>query len=442
MRSSNTQAPLVSLISQLDKDKIAEGNASEGDDEAETGDEDDDSDFNMNPLLNMTVKSLNNLASYPNPNQRRAQKALYGRIKPTVPGHGLANRASAPSSPPPPRIHSPVFSKEGHVVKPMLPTAQSDSSLLRQDNLAVEPERDGHFLADKKAGFWPARETRGGFPSMPTSQTPGPGAPRPLTAGPPGQRQYRPSTFESTFRALHNNTTVQTPSTDDEDAVMIARQTMLQAGIDDVDLAEDTFLSPLGIHMPSSPAPFTSQSFGRASNSMINSRLSFLTEGMSNAETTSGLFGSQVPEAQSIPTVDYYNSQVYDGAKYRPSLQTSGHFQPGTDRLSEAALKARNQRIDRFWYEGTDLLGKSHEEVLTEAHQRKMAQKLGAIGDGRPQKPRDQYKPIIIEDANRMSVAEHAQPLLNMALAALFQALDEDGYYHRQNTAGVMSLTG
>jgi hypothetical protein len=51
---------------------------------------------------------------------------------------------------------------------------------------------------------------------------------------------------------------------------------------------------------------------------------------------------------------------------------------------------------------------------------------FGAIGDGRPSK-KPEFPPLItIEEANRIPVSEHVQPLLNMAFVNVKRFIDEE----------------
>lgn len=94
----------------------------------------------------ITVKGLTNLASYPNPMQRAAQKAL---ARARIGNHALS--------------------------RPVTPSLPS-----------LAPELDKDRLANNMYGA--------------TAAVTGP--PKPLTAGPPGQRLFKPSTFEAASRVL------------------------------------------------------------------------------------------------------------------------------------------------------------------------------------------------------------------------------------------------
>ncbi|KAI0487686.1 hypothetical protein F4859DRAFT_510253 [Xylaria cf. heliscus] len=110
---------------------------------AASGDESDDTD--TKPISTMNFNSLTNLASYPNPMQRAAQKLLASHRPQPVPS-----------------ISSQI----------------SDSHSMRYD-----PEAEPFVSGETAHSFLSA---------LPKGR----GAPAPLTAGPPGVRQFRPTTFE------------------------------------------------------------------------------------------------------------------------------------------------------------------------------------------------------------------------------------------------------
>ncbi|KAL7947709.1 hypothetical protein V8C42DRAFT_315350 [Trichoderma barbatum] len=165
--------------------------------------------------MNMTVKSLQNLASYPNPNQKDAQKVLLRGTRPKA-SSSLGGGPSRLSTPFAYRNISPCGSRlsASEEVSVGFRPILSDPSAIYQRT--QDRRRRSRMMASEAAAsgtYHSAFETRLSTPSTNSDSTDpnplasmhlatGPGAPKPLTAGPPGQRQYRPSTFESTFKAL------------------------------------------------------------------------------------------------------------------------------------------------------------------------------------------------------------------------------------------------
>lgn len=172
-------------------------------------------------MSSMTVKSLHNLASYPNPNQRFAQKALNsqaGRARSSArlsqedrTSYKPINRASQSSLP-----HGGVY-RFGQSNSPA--HGQVESAGANQDT-APESTAEGRaqsLRSTRSQNFYVGNlsysEVAGGGRQGPAATpAPGTGVPRPLTAGPPGQRQYRPATFLSTMKALNpTHTSVYSP---------------------------------------------------------------------------------------------------------------------------------------------------------------------------------------------------------------------------------------
>ncbi|KAK7743818.1 hypothetical protein SLS53_003837 [Cytospora paraplurivora] len=130
-------------------------------------------------LSNLGVKGLTSLASYPNAHQQMAQRAL-DKARETV--------KAAESS----RSMSPTSSRQDYQRQQEGTSALQSSSLPSQDygDYHGRFPRTGHVVGSTRSSVLSS----------------GPGAPRPLTAGPPGQRQYRAATLEGASRALQSDT--------------------------------------------------------------------------------------------------------------------------------------------------------------------------------------------------------------------------------------------
>lgn len=125
---------------------------------------------------NYSVKTLTNLASYPNPNQKMAQRCL-DRARETFKAAAENIRAASPSS------SQPEFSGVGAASSSYFSNSGRDSS--------------EYYRVPRNARM--NSSTRSSVLSS------GPGAPQPLTAGPPGQRHYKASTLEGPLRALQES---------------------------------------------------------------------------------------------------------------------------------------------------------------------------------------------------------------------------------------------
>ena len=387
----------------LDKPEIDDG-----------GDEHDgnDSDFGTDPLMGMPFKSLQNLASYPNPNQKRARKALLG-AKPCLQGTTISSRNhTSPRSPSFGPIGSPR--KSGSISSDTVFRGVSSNSHTRRPLATTRdgPERrcEGtpRLLATARA-FEPG--------SGHSTLSDGPGAPRALTAGPPGQRQYRPSTFESTFEALRTAPRQSRAADFNHDGAAIVGESLLQAVVGEEQLRTST-MSPFhadgpanslahpgsGIHPRiRSAEEYLALGDGRLSNYGLPTSAA----GLGNAPNTTG------PAERRIPSLR------------DPRPESRRRFEYRTDRLNASEIEARNDRIDRLWYSGSGILDKSTADTMVDVRFRRLQHSLGAIGDGRPNKSKREYRPISFEEAAKMTTAEHAKPLLDMGFASIVRWNEE-----------------
>ncbi|KAK3954958.1 hypothetical protein QBC32DRAFT_254235 [Pseudoneurospora amorphoporcata] len=141
IRAGNLPAPSTAALGTLSD--LKENASTTGDDDSSTGDD-------ILLASTFSVKSLTSLASYPNPMQKKAQNTL-ALAKARTAHYGI-NRPDTPSS------------------------------------LLSKPSVTGR--------------NQSAIPYGTTSAAIG--TPQPLTAGPPGQRPYKPSTTESTYRILRS----------------------------------------------------------------------------------------------------------------------------------------------------------------------------------------------------------------------------------------------
>lgn len=353
----------------------------DGDDE-----EDDEDDAIDSIIMNMTVKSLHNLASYPNPNQKRAQKALLRPVKPRLPlQYAGANDMSAQLWD---RRESPDLGLDRTWPKPRLSHSDSVAShLMAKDELQSITERvlrerpiTPHLGDDSdKNVAWLAQLALG--------------APRPLTAGPPGQRQYRASTFKSTFKALKTDAKTGKQVKDDE-AYAITARVLQHAGIDD---ARGKLESSLSHHESDSYA----QSFQDSQTQ----------QGVS-PNIGLGIVGS--PDRTNQCDEEAFAA----AAVARPEWGMCAPYAERSRRNPEyeASFMAYMEKMDKLWYQGCETLCGDQRDAG--------GMSVGVIGDGRPGHV-NRHCEMTIAEANKMDVADHAKPLLEMAMANLERSLVE-----------------
>ncbi|RBQ81577.1 hypothetical protein FVER14953_01954 [Fusarium verticillioides] len=419
---SATPSPLTSLFSEAEQDTLTDVEASEESDE--------DCELGMDPLINMTVKSLHNLASYPNPNQKRAQKALLRGLKPAL-GLKTTFRVDEPLAP---MTHSfglqdasnnnnnnalPSVLQPPQLEKPTLGRSFDDAFWNSQANKSPGILLGSSRSFNRAVGSNTAR--------APGIMAPGTGAPRPLTAGPPGQRQYRPSTFESTFKALHTNVPSQDVKQDeDEDVLIITRQTLRQAGISNSSLAQTT---PSFEATASQVSQIVEGLEGLSANCKIT---------RPSAPTTAATQGFQY-FAKGAPSWGLDTATTSACWTSSPELSQS-RYTSGPRFRAPKELQAYNNKINHAWYYGADFLVATPSEIALQVQPPKGKGQFGAIGDGRPSKKGEFHRRMEIEDANRMSVADHARPLFNMAHANVQQFIESE-WNKSQGRATVLQAT-
>lgn len=97
--------------------------------------------------------------------------------------------------------------------------------------------------------------------------------------------------------------------------------------------------------------------------------------------------------------------------------------------------------INHAWYYGADFLVATPSEIALQVQPPKGKGQFGAIGDGRPSKKSEFHRRMEIEDANRMSVTDHARPLFNMAHANVQQFIEGEWNKSQGRRATVIQAT-
>ncbi|KAL7916196.1 hypothetical protein GGI35DRAFT_25084 [Trichoderma velutinum] len=404
--------------------------------DSSSGDEDD---IVNSALMNMTVKSLQNLASYPNPNQKNAQKALLRGTRPKA-GSSLGGGPSRLSTP----FTYRNDSQGGARISSSEEASMGLRPILSEPGVLYQRTQESRWRSRKMASeagasgtYHSAFESRLSTPSTNSDNTdPNPlasmhlatglGAPKPLTAGPPGQRQYRPSTFESTFKALTTRSTAPQgyfAEVDDDRSSFIfkAFNTMPSTPQESVLEDEEYMSAPESSFNASNNMPTLSQSplAEYEENPMISpDTLLYLTinsdpdwshEQRCSAEYVCGCTcpvyekgGANV--ANSGAQGQCYSGSVGSAASWihPPGMyrvheewdEPTGPMFPQCmgypGRLTVREIKEHNWRLNIMWYAGTGLLGDIDvAQVLSRPASHNVSPPVvknvyGAVGEGRP----------------------------------------------------------
>ncbi|KAF6810046.1 hypothetical protein CSOJ01_06569 [Colletotrichum sojae] len=416
--------------------------------DADSSDDDDDETSGENALKNLNVKSLHNLASYPNPNQKAAQKAL-SRTRPGVVGLSVGAIGSQYSTPSPGSFAGEKQdNRNGVTPSPGLvqPYMFEHTSVPAQTE--VKPPRD-------PAALWRAGNGAGANMTAPTpfssnvnggqrnnpaggyksTLATGPGAPRPLTAGPPGQRQYRATAFDSTLKAPLNGPNADVLRDDSMDDFSSGFHAMnLNVAYDDrSDSTNQNTSQGMLISPCATPIDLVASLPMLVSSSTVDRGLDDYFEALFDTRRRSvPVVDYEKPESveeyypRGLPAFGTYQQQEGDWQEqYRRGPRPA--WKPGTCWMTDEELKRRNDRITRQFYATSSELGRSMTDVLRDAENRDFNRRVcGIIGEGRP-KPKEpvEYPPIPIEAINRMTEAKAAEPLVTMAFSALFNHLEE-----------------
>lgn len=262
----------------------------------------------------------------------------------------------------------------------------------------------------------------------------GTGAPRPLTAGPPGQRHFRPATFDSASR---------TAKVEDTD---IAQRV---STLDHIDVLEA--LSTLRAEAPSrKPHPTINNRFpvndytGSAvtrDNSRPDNHMSY---GIREAVLTPQSVVAQPPvpaaaksdnEARTWsardgrPWVARDTLPVGDIGKYYPR-GLAKDYTAASQQSQQSKGDASDPKLElsRRFYAGTEGLVRNTNRVVHEHDVRCHKNRIGVIGEGRERSRHqrdgsDRVQPefIDVRDANEMEDSLHAVPLLNMMLETILR---------------------
>ncbi|QYS93382.1 hypothetical protein H0G86_000760 [Trichoderma simmonsii] len=392
---------------------------------------DDENDIVNSALMNMTVKSLQNLASYPNPNQKNAQKALLRGTRPKA-GNSLSGGPSRLSTP----FTYRNDSQGGARISSSEEVSMGLRPILSEPGILYQRTQESRWRSRKMASeagasgtYHSAFESRLSTPSINSDNTDpnplasmhlatGPGAPKPLTAGPPGQRQYRASTFESTFKALKTRSAASQgfiAEADDDGPSFVFKMfnTMPSTPQESVAEAEEYMSAPESSFVTSNTMPALSQSplAEYEENPMIspdtllyltiNSEPDWTPEQRCTAEYVCGCtcqvyekVGANVANSSAqrqdysgpVGSGMYRAHEEWDEPTGPMFPQCMGY--PG--RLTAREIQEHNWRLNVMWYAGTGLLGDiDAAQVLSRPDCHTVSPPAarniyGAVGEGRP----------------------------------------------------------
>ncbi|KAG6005726.1 hypothetical protein E4U21_007742 [Claviceps maximensis] len=369
----------------------------DGDNE-DDGDNDEDDDVNNNALKNLPVQSLAHLASYSNPTQKAARRAFQrgSRARQYV----LSSSTGSASSTSPSGLASlrtqDVSNDEGQGVFENKHLLMPETYTLKPPQRDVSAKLDDVLSTGNSAPLiFPYMSPRANSESLEVSQSArmhisGKNAPMPLTAGPPGQRQFRPFNFEKALKtlSLQSSPLGYNEEEEEDDAFLNTNHWLKKRGTKEFyEVSGPQDMMPTRSSTLSTAFKYKSRKDQKMPQGVQ------LPSGIVDSEEEScntsvpipspGLVGHQTVLGQSwtkhTPTYGYHSSSANHTARL---------FGPG--RMTDEEYKEHLRKLDERWYrservETTNVVHSRPRETtnVIQPHRRE-PYKYGAIGDNRP----------------------------------------------------------
>ncbi|GAB0132045.1 hypothetical protein EsDP_00000495 [Epichloe bromicola] len=421
----NLQSFGISEIRNMEKvmkneEEVFSGNYSDGEDEAndDDDDDDDDDDSNNNALKNLPVQSLKHLASYSNPTQKAAQKAFQrgSRARPCTLSSSMGSTTSTSSPGPASLRTSDATIEVGQGISGTKNLSQTELCALK---------RAQHDVISKIDGAWSTRNStpapafsmppRAKSASSEVSKAPNKrvcerrSVPMPLTAGPPGQRVFRPLTIEKALKALDVRSSPVIFNEEEDGASMMTTQIMRQRGIEDFCVVSES--------LDSMPTESTlSPGFKRLGHPMQMQGVQ-LPSGIIEPEEESYNTFQQLPDL--IGSMKAWEERPHRHTSWRDqSPEVCVSYHPGTDRLTNEALKAHNKKLEEWWYSGVNKAYRRADTTNLRHVGSLRDHGLGAIGDNRPTALVSRLDTIDMEEAAIIPTSEYTRSLMEMVINA------------------------
>ena len=360
------------------------------------------------------VKGLTNLASFPNPMQKKAQKAL---------AKGRSSNLEYTEPPYPPRRVTFALDE---------PDSSDSSAAARPDPPVSRGPPTPAYHGDLE-DIYPDEAVSGGTarPKEFDASFAGLGAPRPLTAGPPGRRHYRPRASQATAKPP-------------------PYQSYKPLSRSPRELGDYRPGTASVLDVPASYA----QTAGPHFDNWRNSRPSLSPPQRRRVHADENLKNIGALDSEPIPKEDHsrgalgripraFHTNVSDTLApvyvehYYPLGMPSDYSGPpyhappaGWDQESllpcrtgflpsAEELKARQIKTDTAFYAGTEYFGKSMDETVQYFQHKDGEEPVWQRYGSKLSNGKTIYPTITVQDVNRQGGPENAAPLLGLALATL-----------------------
>ncbi|KAG6038818.1 hypothetical protein E4U41_003624 [Claviceps citrina] len=396
-----------------DDDDDDDDDGGDGDDEDED-DEDDDDGANNNALKNLPVQSLKHLASYSNPTQKAAQKAFQrgSRARQCVISSSMGSASS--NSPP------CVPTDKGKGIAATKQLLESEYYALRRAQHDVLSNVDGVWSTRNStpapAPSEPPRAKSAGIEVSMSSQRHISGniIPMPLTAGPPGQRQFRPLNFEKALKALN----VQSPPVrgleEEIGSSLNMNYTLRRHGVNDVCVASEALnmmptTSMLSTATKKNTRPVEIQEI-RLPSGIIDSE----EESHNTMNPNTGLVGG----------MKYFGGWPTRPRKWWEQYPRNGTpYRLGLGRHKNEEMEAHDVHLEEWWYSGVNKVNRfaattglrRGDQIPNFGSETTRSNPVhGAVGDNRPRAAARSLESINMEEAGAIPAPEHSRSLIEM----------------------------
>ncbi|KAI2468138.1 hypothetical protein F4781DRAFT_432685 [Annulohypoxylon bovei var. microspora] len=414
---STTMSQQSSIFRQPSNELVLSGRQGQGinyrDGDDGSDDADDDEEVNLNYLSRMPTKSVTNLASYANPMQKAAQMLLTrARQAPSSMQHQKSDITQETRG-----------SGYGNGFKYNRSDPLGAEGLLQSDRVDESGLPNRHLRAfNPNTGDYAGRE-RDTYPAVLSK---GPGAPLPLTAGPPGQRQF-PSSASNPANAWQKG-----PS------AFNSSMNHWQKGFDQTrgdDSFEDTIPHPQ--QYPSSSfqshramQPMTQQPtpslLSRAPSAHQSSAMNKGKENSGNSKMVDTLTHEEAKKFFPLGFPADFGHNFYPipdnwaELRYQELKEKEKWRNPIAVQRTPEWQAAHQARIRRDFYSGNAMINQDIETAVHEKNSRDVARAVGSSFK-ETEKPanRAANRHLSIEEANEIPTNEHAQPLLSVMYQSL-----------------------
>ncbi|KAI1501649.1 hypothetical protein F5X99DRAFT_382047 [Biscogniauxia marginata] len=346
---------------------------------------------NLRQMTQMNFKSLTNLASYPNPMQKTAQKVLSSHRPLPTSANPLGQQRQ------PPWNHQASDAMREHKTSVAgMRNARSDplamASMLQSDSIDEFGDLNRHSRFGPETTLWTTASRNSTYGAVLSK---GPGAPAPLTAGPPGQRQYKPSTLESTMNIPQHG--LQRPQDFDDDIPMpnpYNTRIQPQRPVDTVERQSSPSLVSDGV-ASAQPMPIPNKSNSRVVDTLT-------------AEEASVYYPNGYP-----PDFNYQTHPV--SSRWPLKNSRGGQY---LNKNKPEIWASRLAKIERDFYAGSFMINKGFDMAVAEKNSREFSRILGNPCESR-NLGKIANRQLTIKEASAISINKHALPLISMAYQTL-----------------------